>query len=253
MNKITSGIIEEKFIDEVIQNLAHFRKENDTEAFNTEMQKMLPEVKKYLSKRLAAAISKGALPKGKYKVDDFIDQLYIEAFDQMSKKDEPNAFYPWLFKKADELFEDTLTDEEFDEFFFKNIENYSKEEWKQMEEKFSTDGDGDLVMLDQLDDISYHQNDYSLKDVFAEDIEPEIIKKLDRELSQNEVASHFSIILDQLPLKIQSVYDLAIYHKFEPKDIAVIKWASIEEVNQMLNTTKHVVKTSFEKRFSTQW
>lgn len=250
MNRITSEVIDKTALEKVIHNLSRFRKQNDTEGFNREMQKMLPEVKIYLSKRLAAAISRGVLPKGKYKVDDFIDQLYIEAFDLLGKENEPKSFYPWLFKKADELFEDTLTDEEFDDFFFKEIEEYTKEEWEEMEEKFSADGDGDLVMMEELDDISYKQNQYTIEDVFIEDKESDMIKKLDKELSEQQLAGHFTIALSQLPLLALAVLDLDVSHGFNTSEIAMIKGMEESKVIQMLENTKRVVKTSLIKRFS---
>ncbi len=37
---------------------------------------------------------------------------------------------------------------------YDDIDAYSQAEREQMKEDFSTDGDGDLVLLDELDDIS---------------------------------------------------------------------------------------------------
>jgi len=251
MNKITTGNIDRTFIDKIIQSLESYRKENDSSGFKIELQKMLPDVRRYLSRRLAAAISKRVIPKGKYKVDDFIDQLYIEAYNHLGKKGKPHAFYPWLFKKADELLEDTIVDEEFDELFFKNIEDYTKGEWEEMEENYSTDGDGDFVMLEELDDISYHQNQYALKDVFIEDKESNMIEKLDEELSEQQLVSHFTIAVDQISLLAQSVIDLDFNHGFDTTEIAMIKGMPESEVIQVIESTKRMVKTSFINRFST--
>ena len=147
------------FVASTFSDMVQFKKENDKLDFNNLLLKDLHQVKRYITKRLSTALTKGNLPKGKYKVDDFIDQLFIEVYDHFDEVQNKEELHLWLFKKADELLDDTIADEEFDDYFFRNIDDYSKPEWDAMEEKFSTDGGGDYVMIDELDDISYPKND----------------------------------------------------------------------------------------------
>lgn len=46
-----------------------------------------------------------------------------------------------------------------------------------MEEEFTAESDGDLIMKEELTDISYYQSPYTVKDVFIENTERELVKK----------------------------------------------------------------------------
>ena len=146
-------------IERTFPALLKSKKEDDQSTFNQQLLNIKPELENYINERLNTAIKKGHFPKGKYKADGFISQLFIEVYDHIETLSDEKDFYLWLFRKTNELLEDTIDEEEFDDFFLKNIDTYSKPEWDAMEEKFSTDGGGDLVMIEELDDNSYNHHD----------------------------------------------------------------------------------------------
>jgi len=137
-------------VEITFRQLVQLKKENNKESFNVELLKILPEVKKYINGRLTAAMKRGHLPKDKYKAGDFYNQLFIEVFDYIEELKDDKDFYLWIFKKTDELLEVVIIEEEFNEFFFQNIDDYSKPEWDAMEEGYSTDSDGDLMMIEEF-------------------------------------------------------------------------------------------------------
>jgi len=236
------------FVASTFYDLKIFRKEGDKSAFNELLNKDLPQVKRYIIKRLNTAISKGNLPRGKYSPNDFIDQLFIEVYDHFGEVKSKENFYLWLFKKADELLEETIVDEEFNEIFFENIDDFSQPEWDEMIEKFSTDGDGDLVMMEELDDISYGKNTYVLNHVFVEDNNNEMIAKLDKEWGQENIRKHTDMILYHLPLPMRAVFELATEHHFTMEEIAIIRNQSLNEVQLLWENARKTLETSFFNR-----
>jgi hypothetical protein len=94
--------------------------------------KIIPEIRKYVNGQLNTAIKKGHFLKNKFKADDIIDQLFITIYDNIEEVQNEKYFYLWLFKKSNDLLDDIIVEEEFDEFFFKNIDDYSKPEWDEM-------------------------------------------------------------------------------------------------------------------------
>ena len=237
-------------VRDTFNQLQKIKEQNDQAAFNYSMEKILPGVKKYIARWLNRAIKDGKIPAGKYKVEDFVDELYIMAYDHIHEVKEDRNLHSWIFKKADELLEDTEVEEDFDHFFFKNLDNYTKAEWEEMEEKFSADGDGDLVMEEELDDNSYAKNDYVLEDVIIEDKEKDIIEKLNTELKAAQINRHINLVLHQLATPIQTVFDLNVKQAFLPDEIAQIKQISIQQVEQYLTQARESIRISFEKRFS---
>lgn len=238
------------FVASTFSDLTQFKKEDNQEAFNTLLLKTFHQVKRYIIKRLRTALNKGNLPKGKYKADDFIDQLFIETYEHFDEVKDKEDLHPWLFKKANEILESTIIDEEFDDFFLKNIDDYSKPEWDEMEENFSTDGDGDLVMIEELDDISYLKNDYTLNHVFVEDNKKEMMDMLDKNLGKEKVNKHVAMILDRLPLHMRTVFELATKYRFTLEEITIIRNQSLEQVRELFETAQKVLETSLFNRYT---
>ena len=239
------------FVLKAYPDLVRFKKESDSESFNALFLQILPEVKKYVDRRLAVAQTKGQIGKNKYRAEDFIDQLFIDAYDHIDKLENAEELHLWLFKKVDELLADVLIEEEFDSIFFENIDNYSKPEWDEMVEKFSTDGGGDLVMIEELDDISYGnaKSDYLQNHVFQEDTDDDLIAKLDKELDQENLRKHVQLVLHHLPASMRRVYELSTEHHFSVSQIATIRSISEKEVKELLERAKRSLRTSFLGRY----
>ncbi|MFT0714733.1 sigma-70 family RNA polymerase sigma factor [Flagellimonas lutimaris] len=238
-------------VAEAFSELRQLKQQGDTHAFGNHLIAILPEVRSYMTKRFNTALGKGMLPKGKYKIDDFIDQLFLEAFEHFDEVTNKWDLNPWLFKKADMLLDEVIEEEEFDEVFFENIDTYSQLEWKSMEEKFSTDGDGDYVMLEELDDISYHGRDYLLKNIFLDEDKKDLMAKLDRQQERDTIAKHIDLVLYHMSEQMQSIYQLYAEQRFGVREIARIKNIAVEEVQQLLNKAKEHLESSLYYRFLT--
>jgi len=240
------------FIENNFQDLVKLKEKDDKVSFNTQLLKIVPKVKEYINENLNSAIKKGHFSKNKYRADDFIDQLFIEIYDHINEVEKEKHFYLWLFKKINELLENAILEEEFDDFFFKNIDNYSKPEWDEMFENFSTDGDGDLLMIEELDDSSYNKNDYTLNQVFIEDDENELTEQLDKTLNNEEINRHIKMVLDNLPSAMRSVFDLFTNQQFTLEEISTIKNSTIEEVEKLLKDAKKALQVSLFNRYSVE-
>ena len=191
---------------ETYSRLVTFKSENNQESFNKELLKILPKIYKYVAKRLNSAVSNGKLNKGMFNPNDFTDQLFIEVYDNLAQIENENELHAFLFKKVDQLLEDSLVEEEFDQVFFDNIDNYSKPEWDAMEEKYIRDGDGDFVMLEELDDSSLNKDNYTLDHVFITDEEKELAEKLDASLNKERIERHMQLVLNKKGIKIKNIY-----------------------------------------------
>lgn len=237
------------FVASTYVDLVRFKKEGNIEAFNALLLKAMPEVKRYIQKNLNIALISKKIDIGRYKANDFVDQLFIEAYDHFDDVANEKNLYPWLFKTADQLLEDALLEEEFDSLFFENIDTYSKPEWDAMEENFSTDGDGDLVMLEELDDISYRKNNEILNHVFVEDENKAFIAKLDRELGAENIKRHTDMVLRQFPAPMRRVFQLFNEHRFTLEEIATIQKSTVQEVKTLLDTVRKNLQVSFFNRY----
>lgn len=232
------------------QKLLKSKQAKDTAAFNEHVVQLMPELKHYINKQLATAIKKGHFTKSKYKAADIIDQLFIEIYDHIEEVSHANSFVVWLYKKTNELLDDIIVEEEFDELFFKNIDDYSAPEWDAMEEEFSIDGGGDFVMVEDLDDLSYNHNDYTLNHVFVEDDEKQLIEKIDADLSAKQIKNHIALVLHNLPPTMRTVFELSVDKQLEVAEVAKIRKSTVGEVENLLKDAQKALQSSFLSRFS---
>ena len=234
---------------ETYSRLVSFKSEDNQESFNRELFKILPKIYRYVAKRLNSAVANGKLNKDMFNPNDFTDQLFIEVYEHMNEIKSENALHAFLFKRVDELLEDSLIEEEFDHVFFDNIDNYSKPEWDAMEENYSTDGDGDFVMLEELDDNSYDKGNYSLDHVFITDEEKELAEKLDASLNKERIERHMQLVLNKMDLPMRTVFELFANEGFTTKEIANMRDTTFAEVENVLAKARKKLRNSFEKRF----
>jgi len=118
-----------------------------------------------------------------------------------------------------------------------------------MEENFSIDGGGDLLLIEELDDLSYNHNDYVLNHVFVEDKEKRIVEKIDKELSAEQIKKHIAMVLYNLPERMRRVFELTA-ENIELEEIAELEDKDIEEVQQLFSEAKEALRTSFFNRYA---
>jgi RNA polymerase sigma factor (sigma-70 family) len=236
-------------IKELLPNLVKLKKAEDRTAFNQLLLEIIPEIRKYIVKKVRSAIHKKHFSKNKYDANDFIDQLFIEVYDHIDEFSNEDEFYVWLYKKTNELLDEAITEEEFDDLFFQNIDDYSKKEWDQMQEKFTAEADGDLIMKEELDDISYHKDTFALKDVFIENTENRLVKKIDETLHQEEVDKHIQLVLHNLSAATQNVFELFTKQHLTLTEIAEVRNTSVEKVEKLLNEARKSLELSFFNRY----
>lgn len=238
------------FVTSSFTDLIKLKKQGNKASFNALVLKIMPQIRQYINTQLNAAIRKGNFSKNKYKANDIIDQLFIEIYDHIEDVKQENDFYFWLFKKTNDLLDDIIVEEEFDDFFFKNIDTYSKPEWDAMQEKYSTDGGGDLMLIEDLDDMSYNHNDYTLNHLFIENTEKDLVEKIDKDLSDKEIQNHISMVLHNLPNAMRNVFELSTMQHLDLEEIAQIRNTTFKEVEQLLKDAKKALQLSFFNRYS---
>ena len=234
---------------ETYSKLVSYKRKENRESFNKELLRILPKMYRYVAKRLNSAVANGKLNKGMFNPSDFTDQLFIEVYDNIDDIKSENELHVFLFKKVDELLENSLVEEEFDHVFFDNIDTYSKPEWDAMEENYTQDADGDFVLLEELDDTSLNKSNYSLEHVFITQEEKQLADKLDASLNKERIYRHIQLVLNKMNMPMRTVYELFTDEGLTTEEIAKIRKTSIDQVEELLALARQLLKDSFEKRF----
>lgn len=208
---------------------------------------VLSHLHPYVKHRLHVAESVGVLPKNLYCSNGIIDDCLIELMDQGYNTDvDTESIKLKLFATIDNHFEKLLYNEAFHK---KTISTNTllHEEIHQLEESFIIDDSLDTMMLEQLDDISYHQHDEDYEVFVYDDHNAKIMNVLDleieSELQNRKVVGKF---YNWLPVRIANIVDLYTFGKLSFKDIAKIKHIEPSRVERILKEVKKRFRSHLE-------
>ena len=237
------------------QALTEMHSQQQQESFEFLVEQLLPSVKNYLRRRLKVFEVKGLIPEGKVSVKKVFEQFKTRLFELFGNRDEKLPMHLWAYRVADELLENTLKSQAWDgsgEVI--SFEELSAKQLREMEEEFSTDGDGDLVMIAELDDITYHLDDYLTDDInLVVNEEDKLLEALEQENPGVDAEQTFhrktSAMLARMPLQDSSIFDLHILNQLSPEEIAAIKNMDVAQVQATIGQVKEKLRVAFRKAY----
>ncbi|MCD6543252.1 MAG: hypothetical protein J7K34_01960 [Flavobacteriaceae bacterium] len=201
----------------------------------------------YVKQRLKVAESLGIIPKNMYKSNEIIDDIVLEIYENKTdKKIDINQLKLMMFSILNkELFK-----------LFKNEEWHKNsistkilldEELALLEEKFTIDSGFDLIMNEELEDISYHQHDGEPHLLESDAIQFDIADFLDlKDKSFFKDKGKQNLVLKmygELPLQSSNIVDLHVLGKLKLDEICKILVLHITEVEKVIT----FVKDNFRK------
>ena len=196
--------------------------------FYKKVLEAVPHIRGYVKHRIYTGETQGNIPRNMYKTDGIIDDGIIRLY-EVCKDGKSSAHN--LKLKLFGLISDYLDQLYKNEEFHKNTLSTSeiiKRELELLNEDFEMDLDTDLLMPDELDDISYHQNKTRKTSVLYTDAEKNIIEALyildsRKELTDEKRVESFSD--DQL----QIVWDALIEVQYEENFNRVVEGSPDDE------------------------
>jgi RNA polymerase sigma factor (sigma-70 family) len=212
--------------------------------FKKILEDFLPELKKLVHHKLRQWEVKGEIPKDRYSADEIVDDVYVKIFDEFhdSFTDERTLKVKMLAVARGQL-------NAIKEKHSQRVISYEKlvaEEMKELEENYTVDSEGELILMEDLDDISYDTHDREDIILLENENFDELTGSFDLpetgELSDEEKRKIGKIYSD-LPELTRSVVDHYVFVKLSTVQIAEIHNISEDDVNWMLNR----IKERFEK------
>lgn len=205
-------------------------------AFNKKVVSVTQHLRAYVNHRLYIAESTGIIPKNMYNSNDYIDEAVAKFYENgYNIDDETLAIKLKLFKIIDNDLDDLFKKEAFHKNTM-STHTILEEELDGLDEKFTVDEDFDIIMHEELSDISYQQ-DHKHKHVFVYDdnnsslMNAFEIEDLTTENQKNLLGQFYS----WLPLKVSDIVDLFVFGKLTFEEIAHVKNIERKRVERILN------------------
>ncbi len=226
----------------VTKALQKHREENDFTQFYEKLEGFVPELKKFMEGSLKAAEDQALLDKRFYDSDEMLDEVYLEAFREFSSQMDENELRRKLFKKALQKIAAKEEEEVPDEV---NTHALLKKELKALSEEFTTDGDGDRILMDELDDISYMQKRNWSPEIRLNDaLEQQLVQKFklhEASLLSDEKRKILGVLYNTIPLRSRMIVELFTFGE-----------QNIHEISEILEVPEEVVERiifKVEERF----
>lgn len=206
--------------------------------FEKRILSIVPLIQPYVKHRLYTAETSGIIPHNMYKSHGIIDNAIINLYDKYNGKlSEELSLKLELFSVVNENLDELFKKEAFHKTTLstsKILEN----ELKELDEKFEADIDWDLLMREELDDISYNQNKERKSSFFYEDSEQNIVNALAMDDFRGKLSDknilRLNKIYNWLPLETSNILDLLVFGKLTYEEISKVKNISVHEVKSII-------------------
>jgi len=223
----------------LVKQLYRHKEENDFEQFYNKISALVPDLKKFTARSLKAAESQGAIDRGFYNAEGILDEIYLEVFEDFSDIIDKEKIKTILFSKAVQKIEEKkILEQETPEY--QSTEKMLKQELDALDERFTTQADGDLILNTELDDISYkQQTERPLNVILDETLEQQLIKKLDMSdtlLPSLEHRSIFGALYNNIPPRSKSVLELFAFGN-----------RSFYEISEILEVPEDIIDRIMDK------
>lgn len=229
----------------IIKQLNTHRQKDDFKAFYSKIESYLPEVREFISNSLKAAENEGKIDRGYYDSEGILDEVYLSSFSEFDPEWDEAMFRYYLLKKAvDQLDEKIII--ESSTAATKNTGDLLKEELDRLREDFTTDGDGDLILNTELDDISYKQERRFRSDIYMDRaIEKLISERLNMDsafqLSSQRRAT-FGYLFSTIPHMSKIIFELYVFANQSASEISLILDIDVAKINRILKMVTERLK-----------
>jgi DNA-directed RNA polymerase specialized sigma24 family protein len=228
--------------NESLEELIGLKEDGSDELLKDLLKVLLNDLARYIRRRLRAAEITTAISRGKIKLQELLDEIYLVIHDRLGDipHDETESKV-WLFRVADEYLAEKLEELEFENKHFASLEKFVEKEYQSLEEGFSVDAEFELVPLEELDEYEDNRNVFSVNDFpfYKEDLDlqDEITLHLDKDVIHDIIDKE----LVKLPMLKRTIMELFLVEQMTVGEIAGIKDVSetaveavIREVNSHL-------------------
>jgi DNA-directed RNA polymerase specialized sigma24 family protein len=228
-----SAFLEATALDK--KNLSNLSDEKKIKLFKSIIPIFLPALKGYIKRRILSA--KRADLKSLSNIDskDVVNEVVLRVHSTYKNniKDIKNINI-WIIQEADNVLNEILDNNTSDNVSFEELVN---NELGQLEEEYTIDGGGDLVMTDELDEYDI---DFGVEEIILSTKgENDFIDKLD--ISKVKLKDRIYDELIKLPLRYQSIYDLYFFEHMDFDEIAIIKDMESIEVEAVIISIKELL------------
>lgn len=190
------------------------------------------DLRNFVQSSLLASENQGLIDRSYYDPDGVVDEIYLAVFNEYKEQQSADDLKILLFRHSLQKLDQLIRDEEYTPNE-PSTGGLLKDELDALDENFITDLDGDLIMQEELDDISYKQERRRREPIYLDEkLMEQIVNRFGLDdkftLAKNRKI-HLGILYSAIPVISRSIVELYIYGQQEQEDI--VKILDVEEAS----------------------
>ena len=231
------------------KNIPHLKRlkiEGSKELFDRLLRILLTQLPNYIRRRLKLAHAAHYIKKGRFTLQELIDELYLIIYDNIEKiPDGENESRIWLYGKAEEFLDKELKEADFEKKHKEYLEKLMEPEYEAMEETFSIDAEYEIIPTGELYDYKWLTEKYSANDLLDSEDEESILSDIMLRFNCDQINSIILKELLGLPIMKRTIMDLYLIDQMSVEEIASIKNLSKIEVEAIIREVTLTLKKRF--------
>lgn len=210
--------------------------------FGKKVLKIIPELKPYVRHRLFLASSLGIIPQNMYRSTGIIDDAIIELFESdISNLTTTVDLKLQLFKLVKEKLDLIFKKEAWHQKTV-STDKILHQELNKLKEKYTVDADGDFIMNEELNDISYQQKNFTSQLFLTDESKQSVVTAFDIDQLDERRKKVFKNLYSVLSFEASNVVDLYVFGKLNTIEIAQIKSTDEPTVREIILQVKDSIQ-----------
>lgn len=225
---------QEQQLQKVEPELRRLASEKKKEEFFKQILPVLGPLHEYMKRRLRIAYYIGDIRTPLYTEGDMLDEVVLRAYENYDNKPSGLSLEQWLYQLANEFLDSYILRRKSLEGRRRSLEGLTDAELRSLDEfPITADAEGEVVTMEDLDDISYQKRDF---------VAPGYRDTPEEVLERKEEVQQILRALRKLPERERIAFELHVGQGFSKNDVARIMGMTPAEVTQIVEHVKGVVR-----------
>ena len=225
-------------------NIALLKKHKETgnqQAFYKLLDEFMPRLRKLIHHKLRKMELQGLVPKNMYSAQGLTDEVFLKIYEEYHDMlQDPDKLKIKMYAVAREILNGLVNKNVANRL---SVEVLIKEELRDLDESYTVDADGELILMEELDDISYHQDEYrDDKIILLDEAQIDQIAEsfdMDKTKLSKSGIKKIGKVYSDLPNLSQSIVDHYVFAGLTAVQIAEVHNLPAEDVQNVLDKVKN--------------
>ena len=217
-------------------DLQESKKEESIDLSNQLLSIILREISEYVNRRLKSAEITSAVKRGKFKLQEILDEIYLIAYNKIPDIPEKALHNTaWIYHIADEYLAELFQEVKFENKNIKRLRDLVEKDYASNQETYTINADKKIIPLEDLDGYEELSQEYMANDLFLGDTENSILDEITLKLNQQQINDILKKEINKLPLYKRTIIDLFLIDQMDIDEISSIKKVLNSEVEAVIN------------------